>query len=70
MINLMEELKITKTLAHMCRYGMYSKDKDGLGKVKKPTGFLTNSPSLRDQLGHKCLGGHRHIQLLGGRAQA
>ena len=70
MVNLMKELEITKNVAHMCRYGMYSKDANGLGKVKKPTGFITNSSYLADQLGNKCLGGHRHVQLLGGRAQA
>ena len=35
------------------------------GKVKKPTGFLTNSSLLADCLNHKCLGGHRHVQLVG-----
>ena len=70
MVNLMRELEITKNVAHMCRYGMYSKDANGLGKVKKPTGFITNSSYPADQLGNKCLGGHRHVQLLGGRAQA
>ena len=49
---------------------MYSKDYCGIGKVKKPTGFITNSSYLADQLGDKCLGGHRHIQLMGGRAAA
>ena len=70
MVKLMDELEISKTIAHMCRYGMYSKDHNGIGKVKKPTGFLTNSPYLRDQLSRKCLGGHRHVQLVGGRAHA
>ena len=54
----------------MCHYGMQSKDEHGSGKVKKPTGFLTNSAILADCLSLKCLGGHRHLQLLGGRARA
>ena len=66
----MNNLGIDKTVAHMCRYGMQSSDEQGSGKVKKPTGFLTNSTMLRDCLGLKCLGGHRHIQLMGGRARA
>ena len=70
MVKFMEEYKLTKTVCHMCRYGMYSKDACGIGKVKKPTGFITNSSHLADQLGNKCLGGHRHIQLMGGRAAA
>ena len=70
MQELMNSLGIDKTVAHMCRYGMQSSDELGAGKVKKPTGFLTNSMMLKDCLGLKCLGGHRHIQLMGGRARA
>lgn len=70
MVKLMETYDLAKTVAHMCRYGMYYKDHMGIGKVKKPTGFLTNSQYLRDQLSSKCLGGHRHVQLVGGRAIA
>ena len=70
MVKLMETYGLTKTVAHMCRYGMYSKDHNGIGKVKKPTGFLTNSQYLKDLLSSKCLGGHRHIQLVGGKAHA
>ena len=54
----------------MCRYGMHSKDEQGIGMVKKPTGFLSNSEFVRTQLQNKCLGGHRHIALLGGKARA
>ena len=70
MLELVNQLKIQRTVAHMCRYGMKSSDELGSGRVKKPTGFLTNSEYLRDQLSNKCLGGHRHIQLMGGKARA
>ena len=70
MQSLMSDLQIQKTVGHMCRYGMQSKDEHGSGKVKKPTGFLTNSEMLADCPSLKCMGGHRHIQLLGGRARA
>ena len=69
-LKLMNDLQLEKTTAHMCRYGMKSADESGGGRVKKPTGFLTNSSFLRDQLGKRCMGGHHHIQLLGGRARA
>ena len=69
-LKLMSDLQIEKTIAHMCRYGMKSTDESGGGRVKKPTGFLTNSHVLADQLSKKCMGGHRHIQLVGGRARA
>ena len=66
----MTDLNIDKTVAHMCRCGMKSSDEAGGGHVKNPTGFMTNSHFLKDQLSKKCMGGHKHIQLLGGRAQA
>ena len=69
-LKLMNDLNIEKTIAHMCRYGMNSSDESGGGRVKKPTGFLTDSPFLADQLRNKCMGGHKHIQLVGGRARA
>ena len=34
--------------------------------VKKPTGFLTNSPCIGNALSLKCHGQHRHIELTGG----
>ena len=67
---LMSDLGISKTNTHMCRFGMVSEDELGVGLVKKPTGFLTNSEYVKDQLSKTCQGGHRHVQLMGGRAQA
>ena len=65
----MSDLGTTKSVAHLCRYGMTSKDGEGVGCVKKPTGSLTNSIHLKDQLQKTCMGGHRHVQLVGGRAK-
>ena len=70
MVALMRDLNIEKINARMCRFGMASEDENGSGLVKKPTSFLTNSEYLRDQLTRKCLGGHRHVHLMGGRAKA
>ena len=70
MVALMQDLKIDKVNAHMCRFDMMSEDEAGIGLVKKPTGFLTNSEHLREQLSKKCLGGHRHVHLMGGKAKA
>ena len=69
MIALMRDLNIEKINAHMCRFGMMREDENGGGLVKKPTGFLTNSEYLKDQLARKCMGGHRHVHLMGGRAK-
>ena len=70
MMKFMDDLGIEKTVGHMCRFGMKSQDEQGIGLVKKPTGFLINSAFVRDQLERKCLGGHRHVALVGGRAKA
>ena len=70
MISLMADLKIRKINAQMCRFKMFSEHEMGRGLVKKPTGFLTNSEHMKNQLDKKCLGGHRHVHLLGGRTKA
>ena len=70
MLQLCNDLEIQRAVAHIVRYGMQSSDELGADKVKKPTGFLNNSLMLKDQLSNKCLGGHGHIQLVGGRARA
>ena len=56
------------TTAHLCQYGMKSTDQLGEDLVKKPTKFLTNSICISKWLDRKCSGGHRHVQLIGGRA--
>lgn len=70
MVALMSDLGISKTNAHMCRYSMTSSDDMGVGLVKKPTGFLTNSHHLREQLTKTCPGNHRHVQLTEGKTKA
>ena len=69
MLELMNQLNIQRTVAHMCGYGMKSSDELGGGRVKKPTGLLTNSNFLRNQISNKCLAGHGHIQRMGGKAR-
>ena len=54
----------------MYQYEMHRKDEQGIGMVKKPTRFLSNSELVRTQLQNKCLGGHKHTALLRGRAKA
>ena len=52
----------------MCRFGMVSQDEHGIGLVKKPTRIMTNSTILQEQMSRRCEGGHRHVQLMSGRA--
>ena len=45
----------------MCRHGMTPTTADGPKSVKKPTGFLTNSPLLTHQLGRNCDQSHERV---------
>ena len=62
---------VTVTKGHMCRFGMTACNEEGeLQPVKKPTGFMTNSWCIADELNRLCLGDHRHTQLMNGKAAA
>ena len=39
-----------------------------MGLVKKPTGFMSSSRCMIEELDKKCNGGHDHVPLVGGRA--
>ena len=61
----------------MCRWGMKSKDASGIGYVRKPTKWATNSWELAKVLQSDCpnkgtdsRAWRRHIQLVNGRAKA
>ena len=51
----MSDLNVSKTSTHMSRVGMKSEDEIGVGQVKKPEGFLTNSEHVKEQLSQKCM---------------
>ena len=57
--------------ADLCEYGLETQDAQGtLVPAKKPTGFLTNSWCMADELSKRCSGLHQHQHLMGGRAAA
>ena len=59
------------TQTHMCRFLMetHIHHKDGeKGLVKKPTGFMSSSRCIIQELDRKCTGDHDHVPLVGGRA--
>ena len=67
---------VEKVRTDMCRFGMQSKDEQGIGLVKKSTTMMTNSPEVAKRLAKKCLNEnleekerHRHVQLMNGRAK-
>ena len=55
---------------HMCGHGMMSADEHGPGLVFKPTRMLTNCGPIAEKVAVRCCGGHRHVPLMSGRAQA
>ena len=55
---------------HMCPHGMTSVDAQGEDLVLKPTRWMSNSAALLDEVAKRCAGGHRHVQLVNGRARA
>ena len=55
--------------AHMCTYGMQSKDKHRTRYAKKPTRFLTNSILSAKALSSRCLENHRHVHFMKKKSQ-
>ncbi len=53
----------------MCRFGMQQEDENGEGLVKKRTMCMTNAKLIAGKLAHKCVGGHRHVNLINGRTK-
>ena len=70
MVDLAASSLVMKVTAHMCAFGMVSRDEHGVGPVKKPTTFMTNSVNIAAQLNKTCPGCRRHVQLMSGRAAA
>ena len=69
---LVEDDRTSVAYTHMCRFGMttHVDKKDGeRGHVLKPTGFLTSSWAVYQELNKQCQGGHAHVPLEGGRAK-
>ena len=67
--------RVALVQSHMCRLGMTSRigrDPDEVDPVKKPTGFMTTSWCIRDELDRRCHIGlnHQHVPLVEGRAAA
>lgn len=60
-----------EVVAHQCEYGLETRgvEKGTMGKVKKPTRFLTNSWGIAQILQNKCSGDHQHVALMSGRAE-
>ena len=62
-MELIQKPEVILVKGDQCRFGLLSKEGE---VVKKPTGFLTNSPQTAKELARECDGRHRHRQLAGG----
>ncbi len=45
-VNMMKMQGVEQVTGHMCKWRMMSVDEQGVGLVKKPTSFMTNSPNI------------------------
>ena len=52
--------------SHVCRFGLELRHHGRRLPAKKPTGFLTNSVHIAQELNRKCQGDHEHIPIMGG----
>ena len=50
----MSDPRVLRVKGHMCAQGMVSRDLEGEGLVLKPTGYLTSSPEIADEVSAKC----------------
>ena len=76
MQELMSRVGVKRVKGHMCAHNMYIDDPAGRALAFKPTGWLSNSACILEQLGVQCTNlqnnpgfyKHRHADLQGGRA--
>jgi hypothetical protein len=66
---IMKDWRVYGVKGDMCRFGMQQKDENGEGHVKKRTMFMTNAEMSAGKLAQKCVGGHRHVNLINGRTK-
>ena len=57
-------------VCHQRAFGLTAVDDKGVGPVKKPTLFMSNSVAILSQLNKQCGGCERHVELLAGRPKA
>ena len=64
-LSLMRTPGVGGRVGDMCRHGMVAANSDGPGLVRKPTGWLSNSSALLDELALRCTGHPHHVPLQG-----
>ena len=59
---------VCRVVGNMCMFDMMQEDSEGVARIRKATGFMTNPLCIAERLEVKCDGMHRHIRY--GRAKA
>ena len=73
MRDLLRDQRVTWVEGHMCQFGMTAPISGSGGEVgyaKKPTGFLSSSRHVAEELNRYCDGSHDHVHLVAGKAAA
>ena len=73
MKELLRDPRVAWVEGHMCQFGMTSPImglRRDFGHVKKPTGFLSSSRFVAEELNRYCDGSHDHVHLMAGKAAA
>ena len=75
MQRLMQHSQVRSVKGHMCAQGMYIEDRDGSALAFKPTGWVSNSKHVLNELNKQCINlrsnpehYHRHADLQHGAA--
>ena len=69
MQQLMEHPGVSRVRGDMCRHDMRISGPHGdEGLARKPTGWLSNSPIILEELNVQCTNDHKHASLENGRA--
>ena len=66
--------EVGSVVMHMCAFGMTAKDEHGRAPVLKPTRIMSSSEEILKRIDRRCSNGyaghgHRHVQLISGRAR-
>ena len=56
--SLLEMPEVHRVVGNMCMFDMMQRDGQGSARVKKATGFMTNSACIAERLQMKCNGLH------------
>ena len=73
MKELLRDARVVWVEGHMCQFGMVAPitgSHGHVGRVKKPTGFLSSSRYIAAELNRYCDGSHDHVHLMSGKAAA